>query len=187
MPNTKTVIEAVKAFFKPVTTKFPETPPDHIPNGFKGKIILDKEKCIGCGACLSSCPSFAYEHIYSDDKSKKLMFYNPAACTFCERCVEFCLTEALSMSQNYDMTKVKGENSKELINELSVQLCKSCNLPVSTEKQLNWIQNRFDSAKIETEEKKVILIKEFIIAKEYCVNCRQSKQDELGLHKQILF
>ena len=115
------------------------------------------------------------------------MYYNPAACTFCERCVEFCLTEALSMSQNYDMTKVNGESTKELINELGVQICKSCNLPVSTMRQLDWIKNRLETAELGSEEKKSILISEFEIAREYCVNCRQSKQDELGLHKQILY
>ena len=63
------------------TTKFLEDvgtgkakiiPPVETPEGFRGKIVYDKEKCIGCKLCIKVCPTNAIEF---KEKEKKIKIY----------------------------------------------------------------------------------------------------------------
>lgn len=54
-------------------------------------IVIDKEKCAGCGACLESCPFAAIElDGYTAEISNK--------CTECGACIESCPFEAISQT-----------------------------------------------------------------------------------------
>jgi NAD-dependent dihydropyrimidine dehydrogenase PreA subunit len=54
-------------------------------------IIVDKEKCTGCGECISVCPSAVYE-FDEDGKSEPV---NAEDCIECCSCVEVCPVEAI--------------------------------------------------------------------------------------------
>ncbi|OYT57541.1 NADH-quinone oxidoreductase [Euryarchaeota archaeon ex4484_162] len=88
------------------TTKFLEDvekgktkiiPPVETPHGFRGKIVYDKEKCIGCRLCIKVCPSNAIE--YKPDE-KKIKIY-VARCTFCSQCNDVCPVKCLNMSNEF--------------------------------------------------------------------------------------
>ncbi|MBN1115162.1 MAG: 4Fe-4S binding protein [Oligoflexia bacterium] len=52
--------------------------------------VIDKDKCVGCGACQSECPVEAIEQdgsVYKIDASK---------CIDCGNCVGVCPVEAIS-------------------------------------------------------------------------------------------
>ena len=55
-------------------------------------VIIDKELCTGCGACVDECPFDALELI--DD----IAAVNDS-CTLCSACVDVCPVEAISMPQ----------------------------------------------------------------------------------------
>jgi formate hydrogenlyase subunit 6/NADH:ubiquinone oxidoreductase subunit I len=73
------------------------TPPIRTPERFRGKIVYDKEKCIGCKLCLKVCPS---EAIVFKDAEKKIIIYL-ARCTFCAQCNDVCPVNCLSMSNEF--------------------------------------------------------------------------------------
>jgi len=52
--------------------------------------IIDKEKCIGCGACVDQC---ATEAIVADEDKYKI---DPEKCTDCGACVDACPVGAIS-------------------------------------------------------------------------------------------
>jgi formate hydrogenlyase subunit 6/NADH:ubiquinone oxidoreductase subunit I len=185
MPNVKTVVEVFKSFINPATTKFPAHPPDHLPEGFKGKIQLNQDTCIGCGACLQVCPSFAYKHVHRE--SKRDLYYDPGACIFCEECVKNCPTESLEMSQIFDMSAPADQDTFELIIEHDMQLCKECKEPFGTVKHLNWIQKKLEEAPINIENRRKNILNEFAVARHYCPKCRKIKGNELGLHVKKLY
>ncbi|ODS37424.1 hypothetical protein BEH94_06175 [Candidatus Altiarchaeales archaeon WOR_SM1_SCG] len=57
----------------------------------KESIIMDKDKCIDCGACVSLCPADA---LYSDNFSIEL---DETKCIMCRACIDVCPVAALKM------------------------------------------------------------------------------------------
>ncbi len=53
--------------------------------------VIDKDKCTGCEACVSECPSEAINMV--DGKAE----VNVEACVDCGACVDACPVEAISM------------------------------------------------------------------------------------------
>ena len=51
----------------------------------KGRVIVDVEKCIDCGACVSLCPTDA---LHMDEK--ELLEYSLEACIGCLICIDGC-------------------------------------------------------------------------------------------------
>ena len=105
----------------PSTTKFLEAvgvgkakliPPIETPEGFRGKIQYDKEKCTGCKLCIRVCPSSAIEF---KEEEKKIKIYL-ARCTFCSQCNDVCPVNCLSMSNEFLLADV-DKYSPDLIVE----------------------------------------------------------------------
>lgn len=78
------------------TVSYPETELE-LPNGFRGAIQLDPEKCTGCGLCARDCPASALE-LVKESKSNYKLIYNPARCAYCGQCELSCHRGAISHS-----------------------------------------------------------------------------------------
>lgn len=58
-----------------------------------GEIIVDHDKCDGCGECISVCPQEVYE---LNDEGKSVPV-NMDDCDECCSCVEGCPNEAITV------------------------------------------------------------------------------------------
>jgi NAD-dependent dihydropyrimidine dehydrogenase PreA subunit len=56
------------------------------------RVIIDEEKCTGCGECVDVCPAEVLE--LQDDKA---VVINEDECLECESCVETCEQEAITL------------------------------------------------------------------------------------------
>ncbi len=113
-------------FKKPFTNKFPTkhiplsvtsflrklregkakpNPPIAVPEGFRGKIYYDREKCTGCQLCIQVCPAAAVEFL---PKEKKIR-YHLFRCTFCGQCVEICPVKALLFTDEFLLADYKKD------------------------------------------------------------------------------
>ena len=66
---------------------------------YRGFIILDMKKCIGCMSCARICPASAMKMVKvtveEGKKPKPYPVINYNRCIFCGMCVDVCPTEAL--------------------------------------------------------------------------------------------
>jgi len=58
------------------------------------RIIVDFEKCTGCGTCVDACPVSVYE---LDEETKKTKIVNPNECLDCKACEIQCEAEAIQI------------------------------------------------------------------------------------------
>jgi formate hydrogenlyase subunit 6/NADH:ubiquinone oxidoreductase subunit I len=82
-------------------------------NDYRGLILNDAERCVGCGSCAYVCPTCAIEVIRSGDTYQ--WTYDPGKCTFCGRCIDRCKPNTLTMESKLPpLYSIQGELKKVL-------------------------------------------------------------------------
>ncbi len=59
------------------------------------QVIVDADKCEGCGECVDNCPADVFE--MQDDKA---VVVNEEECMECESCVEVCEAGAITLEMD---------------------------------------------------------------------------------------
>ncbi len=71
--------------------------PIEVPEDFRGKIVYDKECCVGCQLCVRVCPSEAL--VFKEDE-RKVKHY-ASRCTFCGQCLDICPEDCFEFSPDF--------------------------------------------------------------------------------------
>ncbi len=90
---------------KNVTEEYPKVRPV-IKEGFRGRLHVDKDKCISCMMCKRACPTGVIEIVKNPDKEVKQPMeftIDFLKCSFCGFCVEVCPTKAIFHSTEFEM------------------------------------------------------------------------------------
>lgn len=105
-----------------VTLKYPYEEA-FISEGLRGKPEINFNTCIGCGACVNSCPSNALtmEDI-KDVRTIRLFF---GLCICCGTCEEICPVDAIRMLEEFEFASLRKEDLEEEFKFHMVE-CKSC-------------------------------------------------------------
>lgn len=92
------ILDVLKNLFsKPFTLKYPyerREPPENA----RGKPVIDRERCVGCGLCENTCPPRA---ITLDDEDKPVV--DLGICIYCAECADACPVEAIQRSKEYEL------------------------------------------------------------------------------------
>ncbi|MGM5480249.1 MAG: 4Fe-4S dicluster domain-containing protein [Nanobdellota archaeon] len=59
------------------------------------EVLVDKEKCIGCGACINTCPQSVFEL----DDNNKAHPVNKNDCIVCRACENVCPVDAITIKE----------------------------------------------------------------------------------------
>ncbi len=76
-----------------------------MPDNFRGKIVFDYEKCIGCKICVRDCPARAIAITKVADKLFEAEFYLDR-CIYCAQCVDSCPKGALDNSGEFELAQI---------------------------------------------------------------------------------
>ena len=179
MVKITAIKEALKALFKPVTTKYPKGPPSQTPTGLRGLPQFVEDKCIGCGACAASCSAKAIS-LKDESHTRTLTIYYPR-CIFCGRCEDICPEEGIILSEEFELATNDKESAIVTI-DFDLVSCESCGKPVSTKKHLERIHSRI----IENTDPRLVTEVTEDLSKylNLCIECRRKRCYDLNTHPQ---
>jgi formate hydrogenlyase subunit 6/NADH:ubiquinone oxidoreductase subunit I len=92
-------------FKKPATVGYPFTKADK-PEHFRGRLVFDPTKCIGCKLCMRDCPSDAIEIVKVGEKQFRA-FVRLDKCIYCAQCCDSCNKSALAYSGAFELANFK--------------------------------------------------------------------------------
>jgi len=88
------------SFFEaPITEGYPFEPLQ-LPTGYRGKVVMKADVCIGCGLCVKDCPTFALK-IIRFSKQHFRITYDPVCCAFCGQCEVSCHQGAIQLTNEF--------------------------------------------------------------------------------------
>lgn len=122
-------------------------------------IILNKERCTGCGLCAINCPTKAlilYKEFGKD--SYKILFRNEM-CNGCGICEKSCPADCIKLLE-HESDKKNIESKTELLFHDEIIKCRECKTPI------------FPQAMIKKLESKVFVNKEMASIFHLCPACR---------------
>lgn len=100
-----------------------------VPEGFRGKPVIDPSKCVGCGACVNACPPNALS--IRDEGGYRVVRLFIGRCIFCGRCEEVCPFNAVRLSKEFELASTSTE---DLVQEVRLVMakCAVCGEPYAT-------------------------------------------------------
>lgn len=106
-----------------VTLPYPLAPME-APEGFRGRVVLDVNKCIGCGGCAEVCPT---RLIGVSDPSQELrvLEFDLERCVHCGRCEEVCPERAITLSREFE-TACADTHELRMRAEIFMGPCQRC-------------------------------------------------------------
>ena len=106
-----------------VTLRYPFAP--RVPeDGFRGRVEVDAEKCVGCGACAEVCPSRLIE-VSDVNQEKRVLDFFLERCTYCARCAEVCPEEAITVTKDFE-TATNDREDLHMHVEVFMSTCRRC-------------------------------------------------------------
>lgn len=103
--------QALKTMFKKTATVSYPAKKEDIFSNFRGKLVFDAEKCVGCNLCARDCPAGALEIEKLGDKQFKAKLLLDH-CIFCGQCVESCNRKALECTPEFELADLSREGMK---------------------------------------------------------------------------
>jgi hydrogenase-4 component H len=106
-----------------VTLPYPFAP--HSPaEGFRGKVEVDAEKCLGCGGCANVCTPRAIV-VTDPSQDTRLLEFFLERCTYCARCAEVCPEDAIKVTEEFEMATNDTEDLHLRV-EVFMGSCQRC-------------------------------------------------------------
>jgi len=107
-----------------VTLDYPLAPPPPVPEGFRGKVEFNLDRCIGCGGCANVCPARCIVLKDLGQEKREIVIYRER-CTHCGRCQEVCPERAVVLTPEFELaTNSKADLTDTL--ELYMSSCARC-------------------------------------------------------------
>jgi ferredoxin len=94
-----------------------------------GILLIDKEKCTGCGLCAIDCPTKALAIRPSSEKDSYQLLFRREACNACGLCEKSCPEHCLQFIDR-EVEKDETGNETKVIFEDNLSRCIQCGIPL---------------------------------------------------------
>jgi ferredoxin len=135
-----------------------------------GVLILDKERCTGCGLCAIDCQTKALTLSQIGEKDTYQLLFRQEICDACGVCEKSCPENCLRMVDQ-EPEKKKVEKESEVIFEGNISRCLECGTPL------------YPQAMVERLESKILITKKNTWPFHLCPSCRMKTQFKNGMIK----
>ena len=115
--------------------------------GFRGRVEVDIDKCIGCGACANACPPRLIT--VTDKDTRRSIEFALGRCTYCARCEEVCPEDAIKMTEEFELA-TDDKNDLFITVNLNMVKCEHCGSLFTTQRVVDKLTTQLPT-KIELE------------------------------------
>ncbi len=126
-------------------------------------LILDKEKCTGCGLCAIDCPTKSLTLSLNGERDTYQILFRQEICEACGACEKSCPEGCLRMIDQEPRQKKAGKGPSVIFND-KISRCTDCGISL------------FPQAMIKKLQSKVFMAKEYAGTFDLCPSCRMKSQ-----------
>ncbi|HUT75697.1 MAG TPA: 4Fe-4S dicluster domain-containing protein [Armatimonadota bacterium] len=106
-----------------VTLPYPLVPMES-PEGFRGRVVIDVNRCIGCGGCAEVCPTRLIR-VSDPSPEKRVLELELERCVHCGRCEEVCPEQAITLTREFE-TATNDSHQLRIRAEIFMGPCQRC-------------------------------------------------------------
>ena len=150
-----------------VTARYPKEAAT-VPEGLRGRPVIDFDVCIGCGACVKACPSNALTMEEHENIRAIKLFYG--LCLMCGTCDEVCPVDAIRVQEEFELASLTNKDLEEIL-EFVLAQCRSCGKYYTTKRAINDVLTAYSESVSGFDEE----FKEMIYL---CPDCRRRELTE---------
>ena len=149
------------------------------PEGFRAEPVVNSTSCIGCAACVHSCPAGAIE--IGDSGTDRIVKFTYKDCICCATCEEVCPSEAVELTYK-DKSWFADKETATSEATLELKKCLLCGLPFVSSRQIEWAMKKVEEKlRIPAEARGQLLRSSSI-----CTDCRRKGINEVKEAKKTL-
>ena len=126
-------------------------------------LVLNNEKCTGCGLCTIDCPTKALTFSLKGQRETYQILFRQEICDACGACEKSCPEGCLRMIDQEPQQKKIGKDAQVIFDD-KISKCMGCGIPL------------YPQAMIKKLESKIFMAKEYAWPFHLCPSCKMKSQ-----------